>query len=80
MYVKANSNKFTESDMRKLFLLDNQLTKIALASGRKCSMQMVQRDPWSPKLKQKGKKIVYWYLKLALLQHFNATAPSLKQL
>ena len=72
LYQKANDGLFTDDDQHKLHQLDKQLTEIVLASKTRCSHKKINRDPWSPQLKQKGKATIYWHTKLASLHHLNA--------
>ena len=69
-----------DEDRQTLFRLDAQLTEILLSSEKKCSKRSINRDPWSPKLKEKGKTVVYWKQKLSILKHLNMPRTSLDSL
>ena len=67
LYNKAQCPLFSNNDRQALFRLDKQLTEILLSGERKCSKRSIQKDPWSPSLKEKGKAVIYWRQKLANL-------------
>ena len=46
----------------------------------KRSKCQIQHDPWSPKLKEKGKTVVYWKQKLSILKHPDMPRTSLDSL
>jgi hypothetical protein len=69
LHNHALQSTFTTNDKTNLIQLDTQLTEILLSSERQCSKSLIQRDPWSPTLKKKGKAIVYWRHKLTSLSH-----------
>ena len=59
LLTHTQTNAYTDEDRQTLYHLDAQLTEILLSSEKKCSTCSINRDPWSPNLKEKGKAVVY---------------------
>jgi hypothetical protein len=80
LYDIAMKGAFTDTHEIQLNRIDQQLTEILLLGERNSAKGQRNRDPWSPKLCEAGRILIYWKRKMSMAKKKHFRWDELEQL